>query len=519
MKGSLKTGEKIKVSKKSGFDKFLDKVEVIGNKMPDPVTLFVGLSLMVIIISWLASDVSVINPSTKETAHVVNLMTKDGIRKLLMESVSEFQKFPPLGMVLVVMLGAGVAEKSGLMSAAMENTIRKVPKQLVTATVILISVLSDGAGDAGFVLLPPLAATMFWTIGRNPLVGMFVAYAGVTGGFGANLIVNMTDVLIAGFTIPAAKLVDPNFNSTPAMNIIFMMCSTVILVVAGVYVTEKIIAPRFEGKKIDEDHGNQHVEIGEKEKKALKWAGISIIIIILIVVALCLGENALLKDPETASLLAWKSPLMQGLIPIMTIAFLIPGVIYGKMTGSIKNDKDVVNMMAESMKDMGGFIVLSCVAAIFIALFSWSNLGIVLAVKGTEFLKNSGINGVGIIVGFIILESFINIFIGSASAKWAIMAPIFVPMLMLMGYSPAVTQMAFRIGDSITNPISPLFEFFPLMIVLMRKYDKKAGMGTLISNMLPYSIAFGVLWTILLIFFIIFNIPLGPGGAVRYLIP
>lgn len=517
MNTSMELKGKSNKNEEGTFYRILNKIEKVGNTMPDPVTLFVFLTLIVMGISWLASGVTVTNPATKESVSVVNLLSKDGFRKLLMESVNEFQKFPPLGMVLVVMLGAGVAEKSGLMSAAMENTIRKVPKSLVTATIILICILSDGAGDAGFVLLPPLAATIFLSIGRHPLVGMFAAYAGVAGGFSANLMVNMTDVLIASFTIPAAQLVDPNYNASPAMNIYFMILSTIILMLAGVYITEKIIAPRFEKDNYDgSEFELENKIIGDKEKKALKWAGISVLVIVGVVIALCFGEDPLMADPATGSLLAWESPLMQGLIPIITIAFLVPGVIYGKMTGTIKNDKDAVAMMAESMKDMGSFIVLACVAAIFIALFTWSNLGIVMAVKGTNLIKNSGFNGVGIIVSFIILESIINIFIGSASAKWAIMAPIFVPMLLLLGYNPAVTQMAFRIGDSITNPISPLFDYFPLMLILVRKYDKKAGMGTLISNMIPYSLIFGVLWTLLLVIFIMFNIPLGPGGLIRY---
>ncbi|WP_125151972.1 AbgT family transporter [Clostridium rectalis] len=499
------------------FGRFLNKVEILGNKMPDPVTIFMALSFILIIISYFASGVTVINPSNNKEVQAVNLLSKSGFRTILTQCVIKFQEFPPLGMVLVVMFGAGVAEKSGLMEVAMKTSIVKVPKKLVTATTILICILSDGAGDAGFILLPPLAATVFLSIGRHPLVGMFAAYAGVAGGFSANLIVNMTDVLMASFTIPAAKILNKNYNCTPAMNIYFMIFSTIILVICGVFVTERIIAPRFE-KDSFQFKQDEYKKICDSEKKGLKWAGMSILIMIVIIVLLSVGEDAFMSDPKTGSLLAWESPLMQGLIPIITIMFLIPGVIYGKITGSIKNDKDIVTMMGESMKDMASYIVLAFAASIFIALFNWSNLGIIMSVKGANLLKNSGFTGVGIIIGFIILESFINIFIGSASAKWAIMAPIFVPMLMLLGYSPAVTQMAFRIGDSITNPISPLFTYFPILITFVRKYDKKAGMGTMISNMLPYSIVFGLFWTISLLVFIEFNIPLGPGGNIKYII-
>lgn len=512
---NIKTGK----NNDSRLDRILNKIEIVGNRMPDPVTIFFILCIGIMIISKLASGVTVVNPSNNENVAIVNLLSREGLTKLLTESVNKFQQFPPLGMVIVVMLGAGVAEKSGLMSAAMENSIKKVPKPLVTATVLLVCILADGAGDAGFIILPPLAASLFLTMGRHPLVGMFVAYAGVSGGFSANLIVNMTDVLVASFTIPAAQMIDPNYKGTPAMNIYFMICSTILLIVIGVLITEKVIAPRFEKEGYNNFNNiREEKHINENEKKGLFWAGITVLVMTLIVVCLSIGENAFMRDPETGSLLAWESPLMQGLIPIITLMLLVPGFIYGKITGSIKNDKDLVKMMGDAMKDLSSYIVLAFMASIFIALFNWSNMGIVMSVKGASLLKNSGFTGIGVIVGFIVLESIINIFVGSASAKWAIMAPIFVPMFLILEYNPAVTQMAFRIGDSITNPISPLFVFFPALLVFVRKYDEKAGMGTIISNMIPYSLAFGVFWTLLLIVFIIFNIPLGPGGAIKYVL-
>lgn len=507
------------VKKQNSLASFLDIVERVGNKLPDPVTLFVILCVLTLLISYIASGTEVINPANGESIKVVNLLSKANLQKVVMEYVPEFQAFPPLGMVVIVTLGAGVAEKSGLLAAAMETSITKVPKSLVTAAVILISILADGAGDSGFILLPPLAAATFLSIGRNPLVGMFAAYAAVNAGFSANLIVNMTDVLVASFTIPAAKMADSSYNGTPAMNIYFMIVSTVVLTILGVYITEKIIAPRFEKDKSFNKSKEQKRELNNTEKRALKWATVSVLIMVGIVIALCIGENAFFRDPESGSLIAWESPLMQGLIPVITIMFLIPGLIYGKMTGKIKNDKDAVNMMGDAMKDISSFLIIACFASLFIALFNWSNLGIVLAVKGTNLLKSSELPGILIVVGFILLEALINILIGSASAKWAIMAPIFVPMLMFLGYSPAVTQMAFRIGDSITNPISPLGAYFPMMLVLMKKYDRKAGMGTIISNMIPYSVLFGIVWTVLLVLFITFNIPLGPGDGIRYLLP
>ncbi len=513
-------GKEISENKKSNFfDRMLNGIEVVGNKLPDPVTLFAILCILIILISGIASSkaVSVIHPLTKETVSVVNLMSVEGMRNILSNIVNNFQGFPPLGLVLVVMLGAGIAEKSGLMKSAMKHSIQRVPRNLVTGMIILAGILANAAGDAGFIVLPPLAAIVFLGIGRHPLVGMFAAYAGVAGGFSANLMVSMIDVLLASFTLPAAQMIDPNYQGTPAMNFYFLIISTVFLLIVAVFVTEKIIAPRFDAYEgeVEED---VHSSLSDEEKKGLKWAGISVALVIAIIIGLCVGKNPFMADPQTHSLLAYKAPLMQGIVPIITALFFIPGLVYGKVTGSIKNDKDAVTMMGQSMSEMGLYIVLAFAASQFLALFKLSNLGIIISVKGADLLKNMGFTGYGLIIGFIILSSFINLFVGSASAKWAIMAPVFVPMFLLVGYNPALTQMAYRIGDSLTNPISPLFPYFPMILAFTRRYDKKAGMGTIIANMLPYSLIFAITWIIILLVFMIFNIPLGPSAWIHYII-
>ncbi|WFD10538.1 AbgT family transporter [Tepidibacter hydrothermalis] len=507
--------EKAQVKNNKLFSRFLNGIEIVGNKLPDPVTLFVILCALIIILSKVLfmANVSVVHPLTQKTVNVVDLMSKDGLRGILTGIVGNFQGFPPLGLVLVVMLGAGVAEKSGLMESALKNSISKVPKSLITGMIIFAGILANAAGDAGFIVLPPLAAIVFLGIGRHPLIGMFAAYAGVAGGFSANVMVSMIDVLLAGFTIPAAQMIDPSYQATPAMNFYFLLASTIVILIASVIITEKIIAPRFD--KYEGDSDSEAVsEITEDEKKGLKWAGISLFLIVAILVGLCIGDNAFMKDPETNSLLASKAPLMKGLVPIITLIFFIPGLVYGKVTKRIKNDKDVVTMMGQSMSEMGMYIVLAFAASQFLALFTISNIGVIISVKGAESLKNMGFTGFGLIIGFIILSGFINIFVGSASAKWAIMAPVFVPMFLLLDYNPAVTQVAYRIGDSITNPISPLFPYFPIILAFARKYDKEAGMGTIIANMLPYSIVYGIIWIILMVVFMQFNIPLGPGAGI-----
>ncbi len=506
---------KAQVKESKFFSKFLNGIEVVGNKLPDPVTIFAILCGLIIILSKVlfVANTSVVHPLTQETVNVVDLMSKDGLRGIVTSIVGNFQGFPPLGLVLVVMLGAGVAEKSGLMEAALKNSISKVPKSLITGMIIFVGILANAAGDAGFIVLPPLAAIVFLGIGRHPLIGMFAAYAGVAGGFSANIMVSMIDVLLAGFTIPAAQMIDPSYQATPAMNFYFLLVSTVLILIASVIITEKIIAPRFDRYEGDSD-SEMVSEINEYEKKGIKWAGISLVIMVVVLVGLCIGDGAFMKDAETNSLLAPKAPLMKGLVPIITLMFFIPGLIYGKITKKIKNDKDVVVMMGQSMSEMGMYIVLAFAASQFLALFTISNIGVIISVKGAESLKNMGFTGFGLIIGFIILSGFINLFVGSASAKWAIMAPVFVPMFLLLDYNPAITQVAYRIGDSITNPISPLFPYFPIILAFARKYDKKAGMGTIMANMLPYSIAYGILWIILLVVFMKFNIPLGPGAGI-----
>ncbi len=516
METNLKANEGIK--KESFFSKFLNKIEVLGNKLPDPVTIFLGLCIIVLITSSIVAskDVSVIHPGTKETVAVVNLLSKEQLQNILASIVSNFQGFAPLGLVLVVMIGAGMCDKVGLMEAAIKGCASKISGKSVTLVVMIIGMLANLASDAGTILLPPLAAIAFLGVGRHPLIGLFAGYAAVTLGFFANIMISVVDVLVASFTIPAAQMIDPSYSGNATMNLYFMIASTFVLAILGTIVTEKFIAPRF-----GEYTGNATLDVDSKltdeQKKGLKLAGISILVYVAIIGLLSIGgTNSFLADPETGDLLSNNAPFMKGMVPIMSLLFFIPGIVYGKVTGIIKNDKDIVSLMGKSMSDMGGYIILAFAASQFLQLFSTSNLGIVLSVKGAEFLKNANISGVPLIIGFILLSCLINIFIGSASAKWAIMAPIFVPMFMMLGYSPALTQMAYRIGDGITNPISPLFAYFPVVLAFAKKYDKNAGMGTIMSNMIPYSLSFLIVWSILLAVFMVLGLPLGPGAPTSY---
>lgn len=493
--------------------RMLNGVEWVGNKMPDPITIFFILCLVIIALSAILARAgfTAVHPRDGSTITIINLLEKGNLQAYFSSIVMNFQNFPPLALVLVVMIGVGVAEKTGMMEAALKRTIVGVPKKLITTLVIFVGILANAAGDAGFVVLPPLAAVVFISVGRHPLIGAFAAFGGVAAGFAANIMVNLSDVLAAGFTIPAAQLIEPSYEATAAMNFYFLLVSTVFLTATGVFVTEYIIAPRFENMSFDRAGADTSVtELTAVQRKGLFRAGIAFLVCAAVLVLLCIGKGAFMADPDSGSILGVNAPLMKGIIPVVTVLFLVPGLIYGCTAGTIKRDRDAIVMMGQSMSAMGPYIVLAFMASQFLALFSKSNLGVMLAIKGAEALRNAGISGMGLIFCFIILSAFINLFIGSASAKWAIMAPVFVPMLLLLGFDPALTQMAYRIGDSVTNPVSPLFPYFPILLGYMNMYKKDAGMGTIIANMLPYSVCFFIAWTILLFVFVFFGIPLGP---------
>lgn len=495
----------------SGFIyRFLNAIETKGNKMIDPITLFFLLCVAVVAVSGLLGflDVSAIHPKDGSIVKVVSLLQKNQLQNYLSAIVSSFQGFPPMAMVLIVMIGVGVAEKSGLMDAALHRAVSGIPKAIVTPVIIFIGIVSNVAGDAGFIVLPPLSALVFLSVGRHPLIGLFASYSGVAAGFCANIMIGLSDVLAASFTIPSAQLIDPTYMATPAMNYYFLFISTFVLTIAGTIITEKIIAPRYANQPLSQ-FKKTSLAPKEVEVKALKWAGISLIIYLLFIVFLCLGKNPFLAD-EQGSILGLKAPFMAGIIPIVTVMFLLPGLVYGKIAGTIKRDKDAVIMMGKSMSEMGPYIVLAFFAAQFLALFTFSNLGVILAIKGAAFLSNIGLTGYGLLIAFILFASFVNLFIGSASAKWAILAPIFVPMFLLLGQDPALTQAAYRIGDSVTNPLSPLFPYMPILLSYIALYKKDSGFGTIVSNMLPYSVIFLIVWMIMLTLWTALGIPLGP---------
>jgi len=505
---------KTKKSKTSFINKFLNIVERVGNALPHPASLFGIFALMALAAStlgqWLGWEV--IHPATGEVIKTVNLLSKQGLERIIDDMVYNYTSFAPLGIVLVAMLGIGIAEGSGLIGALIRKLVLSSPRKILTFVIVLAGILSNTASDIGYVLLIPLAGVIFMAVGRHPIVGMAAAFAGVSGGFSANLILGTIDPLVAGLSEEAAHILDPAYHVNPTANYYFMVVSTFIIAISGTLVTEKLVAPR-----LGEYDGEQSAEtidpLSEQEKKGIRWSGVALLIWIAIILVGVVPENGLLRGSD-GNLLS--SPLIKGVIAVLFLVAGSLGIVYGAVTGKYKNDADVVKGMTASLKSLANYMVLVFFAAQFVAYFKWSNLGVIFAISGAELLMKANLGVIPLMLLFILLAGTINMFLGSASAKWALLAPIFVPMFMLLGYSPELSQAVYRIGDSITNIISPMMSFFALVIAFFQKYDEKAGIGTIISTMLPYSIVFFISWSLLLIVWILLGLPLGPGAGLYY---
>ncbi len=489
---------------------FLAWVERVGNKIPHSFILFVWLIVIVLIISFLLNKlgVSVVNPTNQEVVKVKNLISGEGINFALANTVKNFTGFAPLGLVLTMALGIGLAENVGLLSTFMKKTILGASPKLVTFMIMLIGINGNIASDAAIVIIPAISAMIFLSIGRNPLAGIALGYAGTTAGFSANLFIAGTDGLLSGITNEASKIVSaPEIPVTA--NWYFMAFSTLILAVVGTIISDKMIEPRLGEYKGKKQITKQ--EVTAQENKALRAAGIGLVSYLIIMIALAAPKSSFLRNPDTGSLID-KSPLLTGIIPLLLILFLVTSIPYGKVIGKIKSSADIPKYMTMAIRDMVPFIVLAFIIGQFIAYFNWSNLGLILAISGANLLKATGFTGIPLFIGFVLLCAFVNLFIGSGSAKWAILAPIFVPMLALLNYHPALTQMLYRIGDSTTNVISPLFPYFPIILGLMNEYDEDSGVGTLLSLMIPYSMIMLAVWLVIGLAWYLTGMALGPGG-------
>lgn len=493
------------------LNRFLTRIEVIGNKLPHPTLLFIYLCVFILLLSWLCSALGLVatHPVSGQSIAAENLLNAAGLQQMLTKAVTNFTQFAPVGTVLVAIMGIGVAEHSGLLGTVLRATVIKAPAKLLTFIVVLAGVLSSLAADTGYVVLIPLAAMIFAAVGRSPVVGIAAAFAGVSGGYSANLLIGPLDAILAGISTEAARLVDPAYEVSAAGNYYFILASTFMISAVGTWVTERWIEPRF---PYDATGATGIENLKPHEKQGLQVVGIFTLVFIGLLLWGLLPETGALRDAETGSIL--RSPFIKGIVTIIAVYAAIAGFLYGRVAGTFRRDQDFVLGMEKSMATMASYLVLMFFAAQFVNYFSWSQLGIIAAINGAELLQQLQLNSAFLLVSFVVLAAMINLLVGSASAKWALIAPVFVPMLLLTGISPEATQVAYRIGDSSTNIITPLMPYFGVVVAFVQQHDKQAGIGTIVAAMLPYSVAFLLCWSVLLVAWILLGLPLGPGADV-----
>ena len=508
------------LEKKGLVTRMLNVIERIGNKLPDPAILFLISLILVWVISALLAPIEFqeINPRDNNPIRINNLLTGGSMANFLSNMVTTFTSFAPLGVVLVAMLGVGVADGSGYITTGLKMMLNKTPNFLLTPMVIFVGIISHSAIDAGYVLVIPLGGIIFYAAGRHPLAGIAAAFAGVSGGFSANPIPSALDPLLQGFTQPAAQIINESVEVNPLCNYYFTACSSIVITLLGWYITDKIVEPRLNRiSPVDEDaeEAPEMSTISGKEKKGFWIASLITVVLFGIFCLTLMPADSPFRDAQ-GNLSSFSAPIMKSIVPLIFLFFLLPGVIHGFISGKYKKGKDVIDDMTKSMNGMAYYIVMAFFCALFINAFATSNLGALMAIKGASFLQGMNLPGPVTITGIIFLAGFVNIFVGSASAKWALLAPIFVPMLMQLGYSAELTQAAYRVGDSSTNIITPLMPYFPLVVVFCQRYVKNTGIGTLVSMMIPYSLAFLIIWTLFLVFFWVVGIPLGLQASYTY---
>jgi len=498
---------------------FLSTVERVGNKLPDPAVLFIALLFIVWVLSWLLSYVAfeVVDPRSNEALVINNLLSGSALTEFMSVMVTNFSHFHPVGVVLVAMLGIGVAEATGFINTGLRALLNVTSDRFLTPMVIMVGIASHTAADAGYVLVIPLGGVIFYAAGRHPLAGIAAAFAGVSGGFSASFIPSSIDPLLQGLSQAGARILDPAIELNPLNNYFFTTASSVLIIGIGWYVTSKIIEPRLKSTEIDGDADDlpEMHDLQDQERKGLRWSLIAMILGVILLVATALPAGSPWRD-ATGNISSFQAPLMRSIVSLIFFLFLIPGVVYGIVAGTVKSSKDIIVGMTKSMHSMAYYLVIMFFIAQFVYAFGQSNLGVLLALQGAAFLKAMAMPAAVTIVGIIILTAVVNIFVGSASGKWGLLAPIFIPMLMSLGISPDLTQAAYRVGDSSTNIITPLMPYFPLVVVYCQRYVKGTGIGTLTALMLPYSMSFLVLWTIFLLIYFAIGLPLGIQASYTY---
>lgn len=498
--------------------RILRHVEAVGNALPHPALLFLYLTGFVFLLSGFVSAIGLesIHPVSKEALKPVNLLSGHGLRYLLTDMVKNFTSFAPLGTVLIAMLGFSLAEKSGLLSALLRVLVLKSSRKMLVPIVLMAGVLSHTGGDIGYILLIPLAAMTFHSAGLNPLAGLAICFAGVSGGFAANLLLSTADPLLSGISQEAARILDKAYVVTPLSNWFFMASSSFLIVGVGTLIAYKVTIP-FLGEYHGPVKKAPLENLSTAEQRGLKAAGLVALVFFAFLLGGLIPDSGFLRDPKTPDL--FHSSALKGVVALIFILGSTTGLAFGFKSGTFTKIEDIVKSMQEAMVSMAPYLVLVFFASQFISLFNYSNIGIILAVKGSEVLKSWELGTIPLMLGFILLTVFLDLVIGSASAKWALMAPVFVPMFMLLGISPELSQTSYRIADSVVNIISPLMSYFPMILAFANKYDSNAKVGTIIALMLPYSLGFLIFWSLMLFVWITFGLPVGPGALLHYQLP
>ena len=499
--------------------RILDWIERAGNKLPDPAVLF----LIALVLTWIVSALlapvsfSAIDPRTGDPVVIKNLLNGMEFTSFLSQMVQVFVSFPPLGVVLVAMLGIGVAEHSGFINAALRALLSFTKRWLLTPMVIMVGIVSHTAVDAGYVLVVPLGAVIFYAAGRHPLAGIAAAFAGVSGGFSANFVPSSLDPMLAGITQAGVQVLDAELLINPLNNYFFTAISSVLIIGLGWLITDKIVEPRLKDTPLDGDLSDmpKMEALAPSERRALRWALWSMVVALAAIIVTTIPAGSSWRD-SAGELASPSAPLMRSIVPLIFLLFIIPGIVFGYASGKFKSHRDVIQGMTRAMNDMGYYMVMAFFAAQFIYAFGQSNLGALIAIEGANFLRSLGMPAQVTLVGIVLVTGLVNLLVGSASAKWALLAPILVPMLMSLGISPDLTQAAYRVGDSTTNIITPLMPYFPLIVVFCQRYVTKAGIGTLVAMMLPYSVVFMIAWTVFLLGYWALGIPLGFQASYTY---
>ncbi len=491
---------------------FLKWLERAGNKLPNPAILFLIFFMVLALCSYVLqlAGITAVNLKTNEIIHIRSLISAEGLDWLLTNLIKNYINFPPLGMIIVLTFGLGVASETGLLQTLIHHSMHNIPRKYVTLAVVFISLMSHIASDAAIVIMPPLAAMLFYSMGRHPLVGFACSLAAIYSGFTANILIVTTDVLLSGITTQAIRTIDATMTVTPIDNWYFMSFAVFYLTAVTTFITEKFVEPRL--GVYDPAHAQENLtipDVSPEEKKALRHTLIAAVLYLAVVFLMAFPDNGLLRNPQTHSLLG--SPLLRGVIPLLCGFLLTVGLTYGVSIRKIQNADDMIRCMTNAVKGLSGFLVMAFFIAQFIAAFAWTNMSTMIAMKGALFLKDVGMTGLPALICFMLFGQLLGLFTSSGSAVWALLSTVFVPMFMLLGYHPAFIQAAFRAGDGALNTVALVNPFLPLFLEIIRRYKKDSGIGTYLSLMMPYAMAFLVMWYALFIFWYLTGWPVGPG--------